>query len=170
MWNFIWIASFSSLKSGLHSYTRTCLLLSRSLLPLCCQVQETLCLHSAAHSNMSAWKSFLLVAFSGPGVLSHPLTSQAILSIYFASFSSSTKSMNMSFLRLNSRESLSSLGSLKTVSLGSSNVWTSPLLLWAPGPVFSFCLPQVSRCLRLHLSPQTFCLPPPPPPKKSSTC
>lgn len=33
IWNLIWMASFSSLKSGLHPYTRTCLLLSRSLLP-----------------------------------------------------------------------------------------------------------------------------------------
>uniref|UniRef100_A0A2I2ZLR3 Uncharacterized protein n=1 Tax=Gorilla gorilla gorilla TaxID=9595 RepID=A0A2I2ZLR3_GORGO len=53
----IYIMSFSLLKSGFHSYTRTCLLLSRSLVEPFQQL-------SAAHSsveNIPPWKYSQLV-------------------------------------------------------------------------------------------------------------
>lgn len=88
-WNFIWISSFSSLKSGLHSCTRTCLLLSRSLLSSML-LNPGNPLTPFSSSQQPERLEILSCGISEPGVLSYCLTPWAIFSIYFASFCSST--------------------------------------------------------------------------------
>lgn len=127
------MASFNSLKSGFHSYTRTGINLSGSPVPSVWPNPGNHLTPVGTLGNMGPWRPSLPVAS-----LSQVLTSWVILSVYFASFRSPTQLTNVSFSRLSSgcpspyRVAIYPWDFKNCLCAGGPQICVTRPLLWAP--------------------------------------